>query len=264
MAPSYGYCIPADIWSCDYHNQYMAGCQPYFAILWWPFMAIIWVPILEILMLKLLCTRVVIVGTTYLINNASCGKDPKVFLLAVTQGKWHSGWATWLGLHMTRLCSSFKSSNMMLADTFVGYFKMFLTKLYRRDCYDHLDISGCQWLSIGMSSTFDETGLWESGCHGARYGDLRWNSVMYSMVPLVASWYIQIIFNLSIATSRESVSRWIGPVTSIIIGMDKGVSLDFICSGFEAYCYDFDHLLIFFSYGTGANGTGEPMAHCSP
>ena len=52
MAPSYGYCIPADIWSCDYHNQYMAGCQPYFAILWWPFMAIIWVPILEILMLK--------------------------------------------------------------------------------------------------------------------------------------------------------------------------------------------------------------------
>jgi len=53
----------------------------------------------------------------------------------------------------------------MLADTFVGYFKVFLAKLYRRDYYDHLDISGCEWLSIGKSSTFDETGLWDAMVH---------------------------------------------------------------------------------------------------
>ena len=84
-------------------------------------------------------------------------KNPKVFLVAVTQI---------LG-HMTQFthCSSFKFSNVMLANTFVGYFKMFLTKLCCRDRYDHLDISGCQWLSIGMSSTFDETGLWDAMVH---------------------------------------------------------------------------------------------------
>ena len=59
------------------------------------------------------------------------------------------------------------------------------------------------------------------------------NSVMYS----VASWYIQIIFNPPITASGELVSRWIGPVTSIIIGMDKGMSLDFICFCFETYRY---------------------------
>ena len=60
---------------------------------------------------------------------------------------------------------------------------------------------------------------------------------MYSMVPLVASWYIQIIFNPPITASGELVSCWIGPVTSIIIDMDKGMSLGFICSGFETYRY---------------------------
>ena len=51
---------------------------------------------------------------------------------------------------------------MMLADTFVvcqGVFTLFPAKLYRRDYYDHLDISSCEWVSIGKSSTFDETGL---------------------------------------------------------------------------------------------------------
>ena len=30
------YAVPVDIWNSDYHSQYMADCQPYFAILWWP------------------------------------------------------------------------------------------------------------------------------------------------------------------------------------------------------------------------------------
>jgi hypothetical protein len=53
----------------------------------------------------------------------------------------------------------------MLANTFVQSFNMFLTKLYHRGYYDHLDISGCEWLSIGKSSTFDETGLWDAMVH---------------------------------------------------------------------------------------------------
>jgi hypothetical protein len=52
-----------------------------------------------------------------------------------------------------------------LANVFVEYFNVFLTKLYRGDYYDHLDISGCQWLSIGESPTFDETGLWDAMVH---------------------------------------------------------------------------------------------------
>ena len=48
---------------------------------------------------------------------------------------------------------------MTLADAFVEYSNIFLTKLYY--C-DHLDISGCQRLSIGKSSTFDETSLWDA------------------------------------------------------------------------------------------------------
>ena len=59
----------------------------------------------------------------------------------------------------------------MLTNMFVEYFKMFLTKLYHTGCYDHLDISSCEWLSIGMSSTFDETGLWDA-MHGA-YSDSK-------------------------------------------------------------------------------------------
>ena len=51
-------------------------------------------PILELLMLNLLCTRVVIVGTAYLINDV---KDPKVF-----SGGSDSGQMTfWVG-HMTQ------------------------------------------------------------------------------------------------------------------------------------------------------------------
>ena len=69
--------VPVDVWSCDYRNRYTAGCQPYVN---GRHMG----PILELLMLNLLCTRVVIVGTAYLINDA---KDPKVFPVAVTQGK---------------------------------------------------------------------------------------------------------------------------------------------------------------------------------
>ena len=51
---------------------------------------------------------------------------------------------------------------MTLADAFVEYSKIFLTKLYRGDYCDHLDISGCQRLSIGKSPTFDETSLWDA------------------------------------------------------------------------------------------------------
>ena len=82
-------------------------------------------------MLKLLCTHVVIVGTAYLINDASCGERPQSF-----SGGSDSGQMTfWVG-HMTQFTrdislfelQSFKASNLMLANTFIGYFKMFLTK----------------------------------------------------------------------------------------------------------------------------------------
>jgi hypothetical protein len=58
--------------------------------------------------------HIAIVGNTCLINNVSFGKNPKVFLVAVTQI---------LG-HMTQFthCSSFKFSNVMLANMFVEYF----------------------------------------------------------------------------------------------------------------------------------------------
>jgi hypothetical protein len=43
------YTVPADIWSCDYHNRYTAGSQPYFAILLRLFTAVIRVSVLEII-----------------------------------------------------------------------------------------------------------------------------------------------------------------------------------------------------------------------
>jgi len=97
-------------------------------------------------------------GLPYLINDASFGEKPQSF----PGGSDSTFWVTWLSLYAT---SSFKSSNVTLADVFVEYFNVFLTKLYRWYYYDHLDISGCQWLSIGKSSTFDETGLWDAIVH---------------------------------------------------------------------------------------------------
>ena len=78
----------------------------------------------------------------------------------------------------------------MLANTFVEYFNVFLIKLYHGDYYDHLDISGCQWLSIGKSSTFDETGLWDAIVHAM---EIRATELCYVLharlqwVPLVAA-----------------------------------------------------------------------------
>jgi hypothetical protein len=46
-----------------------------------------------------------------------------------------------------------------------------------------------------------------------------------------------LIHSDNLQPSNNSVSCWIGPVTSIIIGMDKGMSLGFICSGFGTYRY---------------------------
>src|ERR1700683_2069830 len=87
-------------------------------------------------------------------------KTPKFFWWQVTQQS---------GSHdlvYTRLeLQIFKYSNVTLANVFVEYFNVFLTKLYQGDYCDHLDISGCQWLSIGKSSTFDETGLWDAMVH---------------------------------------------------------------------------------------------------
>jgi hypothetical protein len=132
--------------------------------------------------------HVVIVGTAYLINNMSCGKRPQSF-----SGGSDLQMTFWVG-HMTRFMRDTSLFELQIfkreADTFVGYFEMFLTKLYHRDCHDHLDISGCQWLSIGMSSTFESWWDWSLGI-GMPWCML-WrsaprNSVMYSMVPLVAS-----------------------------------------------------------------------------
>ena len=75
----------------------------------------------------------------------------------------------WVG-HMTQFTRdrSLFDSNMMLANMFCvlpSVSGLFPAKLYRRDYYDHLDISGCEWVSIGKSSTFDETGLWDAMVH---------------------------------------------------------------------------------------------------
>jgi hypothetical protein len=115
--------------------------------------------------------HIVIVG---LINDMSCGERPQSF-----SGGSDPQMTFWVG-HMTRFMHDTSLFKLQIfkreADTFVGYFKI-LTKLYHRDCHDHLDISGCQ-LVCPLLLNLGGTGLWESGCHGARYEDPRHGTLL--------------------------------------------------------------------------------------
>jgi hypothetical protein len=94
----------------------------------------------------------------------------------------------------------------------------------------YLVVSGCQLVCplLLIKLVF---GNWDAMVHAT---EIRTTELCY-----VLSCFLMHSDNLHppITASGELVSCWIGPVTSIIIGMDKGMSLDFICSGFETYCY---------------------------
>ena len=121
---------------------------------------------------------------------------------------------------------------MLYVNVFPSCFQLNYTEEITMTIWIYPVVSGCQLVSplLLMKLAFEMP--W---CTLQRF--VPWNSVMYFTVPLVASWCIQIIFNPPNRTGGEVVSHWISPVTSIMIGMDSGISLDFICSVFKTHLY---------------------------